>query len=62
MWIEEHGTKEELLQLFRDLHDRYVDMKGSGEYCDIEANAKKIEDEDSIEADYDEEDFGPSNP
>ena len=62
MWIEEHGTKEELLQLFRDLHDRYADMKGSGEYCDLEANTKKIEDEDNIEAYYDEEDFGPGNP
>lgn len=65
MWIEEQGTKEELLDLFSKYYDQYQDMIGYGDYAiwDEEDSEDSIDDEQELNQDYyDEEDFGPSNP
>lgn len=65
MWIEEHGTKEELLDLFSKYYDQYQDMIGYGDYAiwDEEDSEDSTDDEQELNQDYyDEEDFGPNNP
>jgi hypothetical protein len=65
LWLEEHPTKEELLDLFSKYYDHYQDMRGYGDYAilDKEDSEDSTDDEQELYQDYyDEEDFGPSNP
>ena len=66
-WLNQHGSKEELLSLFSMYKDQYDDMKGSGEYKDLEvaysSDAEQKEDDSYREViynvwyDIDQEDY-----
>lgn len=62
-WIDKDGTTEGLLALFNKYNDQYIDMKGSGEYTDLNKSEEEIiSDEEFYSLDDDDRDFGPSNP